>query len=138
MNRRILPRSPLALLLVATTIAAVLDATFAFFGYVVIDGRYNFESLLQYIASGLLGDDAFRGGLTGWLIAGMGFGLHLVISATVAAVYLLTLRRLTHTRVAAAVVGTVYGAAVWMFMRDMLSSRSRVLTPCRDPWPGPF
>jgi hypothetical protein len=55
MNRRTLAGSPLQLLLVATLVAAVLDATFAFFAYVVIDGRYDFESLLQYIASGLLG-----------------------------------------------------------------------------------
>ena len=88
MPRFIVTRSDLQLSLTAGLIAAVLDATFAFFAYVVIAGRYNFESLLQYIASGLLGHDAFvHHGLTGWLIAALGFVLHIGISLTVAAVF---------------------------------------------------
>ena len=103
-------------ILIAGTAAAVLDATFAFFAYVVIAGRYNFESLLQYIASGLLGDDAFaHHGVTGWLIAGLGFSLHFAISLTVAAVFFIALRPLVKTPARAVTLGLLYGAGVWMF-----------------------
>ncbi len=103
-------------ILLAGTIVAVLDAAFAFFAYVVIAGRYNFESLLQYNASGLLGNDAFaHHGITGWLIAALGLTLHLAISATVAAVFFVALRRFTTSTAGTLVVGLLFGAAVWMF-----------------------
>jgi hypothetical protein len=103
-------------LLTATAVAATLDAGFAFVAYVVIDGRYNFESLLQYIASGLLGNDAFaHGGVTGWLIAALGLVLHIGISAVVATVYLVAIHPLTRTPTVAIIAGLLYGAAVWVF-----------------------
>ncbi len=109
-------RRDLQQVLMAGTIAAVLDATFAFFAYVVIAGRYNFESLLQYIASGLLGNDAFaHHGATGWLIAALGFTLHFAISLTVAAVFFIALRRFANTGMRTVMLGLLYGAGVWMF-----------------------
>ena len=100
----------------AILVAAVLDAGFAFVAYVVVDGRYNFETLLQYIASGLLGHSAFaHGGLTGWLIAALGFALHLVITTIVVAFYAMVIRPRVRSLGAAAAVGLLYGAAVWMF-----------------------
>jgi hypothetical protein len=111
-------RDDLRTIVLAGTIVAILDATFAFFAYVVIDGRYNFESLSQYDASGLLGADAFaHGGVTGWLIAGLGFGVHFAISLTVAAVFFVALRRFVSAgaRARAVVVGLIYGAGVWVF-----------------------
>ncbi len=109
-------RDGLQRILIATTIAAVLDATFAFFAYVVIAGRYNFESLLQYIASGLLGSDAFaHHGITGWLIAALGFSLHLAISLAVAAVFFVALRPFTSTPKRTLALGLLYGAGIWMF-----------------------
>src|SRR5512135_2924691 len=116
MPRLSVTRRDLQQVLIAGTIAAVLDATFAFFAYVVIAGRYNFESLLQYIASGLLGHDAFtHHGATGWLIAALGFALHLAISLTVAALFFIGLRRFAHTRTRTVTLGLLYGAGVWMF-----------------------
>jgi hypothetical protein len=109
-------RRDLQRILTAGTLAAVLDATFAFFAYVVIAGRYNFESLLQYIASGLLGHDAFaHHGLTGWLIAALGFSLHFAISLTVTAVFFIALRPVAKTPTRAVTLGLLYGAGVWMF-----------------------
>jgi hypothetical protein len=103
-------------LLLATLTAAVLDAAFSFVAYVVIDGRYNFESLLQYIASGLLGHEAFtHAGATGWLIAALGFALHIGITLTVVLFYTAVLRPLAGTRQRQVALGIVYGAAVWIF-----------------------
>jgi uncharacterized membrane protein YagU involved in acid resistance len=116
MSKLSINRSILQRILIAGTIAAVLDAAFAFVAYVVIDGRYNFENLLQYIASGLFGHDAFaHHGLTGWFIAALGFVLHFGISLGVAATFYLVLRRFVDTPARAATVGLLYGAAVWMF-----------------------
>ena len=103
-------------ILVAGTIVAVLDATVAFCAYVVIAGRYDFESLLQYTASGLLGHDAFiHPGVTGWLIAALGVGLHFAISLTVAAVFWVALARYATSSTRTVALGLLYGAAVWMF-----------------------
>ena len=110
----------------------VLDATFAFFAYVVIAGRYNFESLLQYIASGLLGRDTFaHHGATGWLIAALGFSLHFAISLTVAAVFFIALRPFTNTPTRTVALGLLYGAGVWMFMAG-------VVLPATDTRHEPF
>jgi uncharacterized membrane protein YagU involved in acid resistance len=96
--------------------AAVLDAGFAFVAYVIVDGRYTFESLLQYIASGLLGHGAFtHSGVTGWLIAGLGFALHLLITTLVALTYVLVIRPRVRTTNATVLAGLLYGAAVWVF-----------------------
>ena len=109
-------RADLKRILIAGTIVAVLDGTFAFCAYVVVAGRYNFESLLQYTASGLLGNDAFgHHGLTGWLIAALGATLHFAISFTVAAVFFVALRRFARTSERTVALGLLYGAGVWMF-----------------------
>jgi len=125
-------RNDLQRLLVAGTIAAVLDATFAFFAYVVIAGRYDFESLLQYIASGLLGHYAFaHHGVTGWLIAALGFALHFGISLSVAGIFFVALRPFTTTRMRTVALGLLYGAAVWMF-------NAGVVLPLTDTRHEPF
>jgi hypothetical protein len=116
MSRLGVTRGDLERILIAGTIIAVLDATFAFFAYVVIAGRYNFERSLQYIASGLIGNDAFaHHGAAGWLTAALGAGLHFGISLTVAVVFFFVLRPFTTTPVRTVVIGLLYGAAVWMF-----------------------
>jgi hypothetical protein len=116
MSKFSVTRSDLQRIVAAGTLAAVLDAAFAFVAYVVIAGRYNFESLLQYIASGLLGNDAFaHHGATGWLIAGLGFTLHFLISLTVAAVFFVALRRFANSGTRTLALGVLYGAGVWVF-----------------------
>jgi len=132
MSRVRVTRNDLQKLLIAGTIAAALDAAFAFFAYVVIAGRYNFESLLQYIASGLLGHDAFaHHGVTGWLIAVLGFVLHFGISLTVAGIFFLALRPFTTTRTRTVALGLLYGAGVWMF-------NAGVVLPLTDTRHEPF
>ena len=71
----------------ATLVVAVTDAAFAFVVYVLLAGRYNFQTLLQYIASGLTGPVAFSTGIAGVGYAALGFGIHLAISAVFVVVY---------------------------------------------------
>jgi len=111
-----LSRRDLRRILIAGTAVAVLDAAFSFLAYVVIDGRYDFESLLQYTASGLLGNDAFaHQGITGWAIATLGFSMHFAISLTVAAVFFVALRRFATSTTRTVALGLLYGAGVWVF-----------------------
>ena len=88
-------------------IAGILDITTAF-----IRWRPPMR-LLQGIASGLLGPQAFQGG---WATAALGMVLHFLIAFVAAAVYYAASRKLTFLRERAMVWGLFYGIAVYMFM----------------------
>ena len=102
-------------ILTAAGTAAVLDAAFAFVAYVLIDGRYNFETLLQYIASGLIGDRAFTTGTAGIATAALGFAIHGILSLAFTLIYYITIRPHIRRRAAAIAAGTLFGTAIWMF-----------------------
>ena len=70
--------------------------------------------ILQSVASGLLGPDAYSGG---WPTAGLGLGLHFLIACTAAAVYVLASRRLRVLVTRPIVCGLAYGLVVWAVMR---------------------
>lgn len=69
--------------------------------------------LLRYIAGGLLGPEAFKGGLG---IAALGLGLHFVIATGAATVYYLASRKLVFLVQRPVICGLLYGIAVWCFM----------------------
>jgi hypothetical protein len=69
--------------------------------------------ILQGIASGLLGPQAFQGG---WGIAALGMALHFVIAFSAAAVYYAANRKLIFLRSRAVLWGLLYGIAVYMSM----------------------
>ncbi len=95
----------------ATVLAGALDATdgVVFFG---LHGL-NPIQVLQYIASGLLGAQSFRGGLA---TAGLGVLVHFAIALVVAAIYIVASRRISVLRSQWAIFGLLYGAAVWAVM----------------------
>ena len=95
----------------ATLLAGALDATdgVVFFG---LQGL-NPIQVLQYIASGLLGAQSFRGGLA---TAGFGVLVHFSIALAVAAIYLLASRRIPALRTQWLMLSLLYGAAVWAVM----------------------
>ncbi len=107
-------------ILAATLLVAVIDAAFAFVVYVLIAERYNFETLLQYIASGLTGPAAFSTGAAGIGYAALGFATHLAISAAFVIVYALLIAPRVDTPIAAMVVGLLYGALIWLFMNTVV------------------
>jgi hypothetical protein len=79
--------------------------------------------VLQAVASGLVGRDAFDGGMA---TAHLGLGLHFLIALTVAAVYVHAARfwpALIHRPVA---FGVAYGIAVYFFMRYLVLPLSAV------------
>jgi hypothetical protein len=105
----------------ATLIAGALDATdgVVFFG---LHGL-NPVQVLQYIASGLLGAQSFRGGVA---TAGLGVLIHFTIAFVVAAIYLLASRRIPALCSQWVPFGLLYGAAVWAVMNLVILPHSAV------------
>jgi hypothetical protein len=95
----------------AGLIAGILDITSAF----VIAGIKGTGSIrmLQGIASGLLGQQSFEGGMA---TAGLGLAIHFLIAFTAAAVFYAASRKLSFLAEHAVVSGLLYGIAVYIFM----------------------
>jgi Protein of unknown function (DUF1440) len=98
-------------ILYATLMVGVLDATDG----VVFRGLHgqNPVQVLQYIASSLLGERSFSGGVA---TAGLGLVLHFAISLVVAAIYIFASRRVAVLRTQWVLLGFLFGAAVWVVM----------------------
>ena len=92
-------------ILVGGAIAGTLDQISAFitFGW----------GVPRAIAAGLLGRQAFQGGVATWIL---GLLLHFFIALTAAAIYCLASRRLTFLKEHFVVCGMFYGIAVFLVM----------------------
>jgi hypothetical protein len=95
----------------AGLIAGILDITSAF----VIAGIKGTGSIrmLQGIASGLLGQRSFEGGMA---TAGLGLSIHFLIAFTAAAVFYAASRKFSSLTQHAVLSGLLYGIAVYIFM----------------------
>lgn len=69
--------------------------------------------LLQFVASGLLGAEAFQGGSS---TAALGLALHFMIAFTVVIVFYVARERLAFAREHAVAAGITYGILVWLAM----------------------
>lgn len=117
------PSSPIRAILLGGLVAGLLDATdgvVAFF----LAFRMNPIQVLQYIASGLLGQAAFGGGLATALV---GLLVHFAIAFSVAAVFALASSRWSVLIARAVPAGLAYGAGVYLIMNfGVLPFLSRV------------
>jgi uncharacterized membrane protein YagU involved in acid resistance len=102
-------------------VAGILDA---------VDGVIAFGTqglnpiqVLQYIASGALGQSAFQGGLA---TAALGAAFHFTIAWVAAGVFVLATRRLQILKTHAVPAGLLYGAAVYFFMNYLVLPLSAV------------
>jgi len=84
--------------------------------------------VLQYIASGVLGQSAFRGGMA---TAVFGAILHFLIAWAAAAVFVFASQRIAALKTQAVLVGSLYGVAVYFFMNYLVLPLSAVA-------PSPF
>lgn len=96
-------------------ISGILDITSAFIIY-ALRGLSPIQ-LLQLVASGLLGADAYKGGLP---VAFLGLCLHFLIAFTAAAVYHMASRRLQILVQHPVLCGLFYGVAVYLFMNSIV------------------
>jgi len=95
----------------AGLIAGILDITSAF---VIAEIKGTGSSrMLQGIASGLLGQRSFEGGMT---TAGLGLAIHFLIAFTAAAVFYAASRKFSSLTQHAVVSGLLYGIAIYIFM----------------------
>ena len=79
--------------------------------------------VLQYIASGALGQSAFQGGLA---TAALGAAFHFLIAWVAAAVFVLASGRSAILKTHAVAAGLFYGAAVYFFMNYVVLPLSAV------------
>ena len=82
--------------------------------------------LFQFVASGILGPGAFKGGPA---TAGAGIAVHFFIATSAAAVYYLASRALPILLSHALVAGALYGATVHVFMNTVVIPLSAVQRP---------
>src|SRR5260370_41593793 len=90
----------------------ILDISQAMIAYNLQSGAKPVQ-ILQSVASGLLGREAFRGGMKA---AALGAALHFLIAFTAAAVYYVASRKITFLTTHAGVPGILYAGLVWLFM----------------------
>lgn len=90
----------------------VFDITYAFVASAIRAGVSPVR-VCQSVASGLLGNSAFEGGLP---TAALGLALHFLIAFTWAAVYVAASRRLRFMVEWAVPAGLLYGVVVYAFM----------------------
>jgi hypothetical protein len=103
----------------------VMDITAALVVYGLVYGVPPLQ-LLQGIASGLLGRQAYRGGIA---TAALGLLLHFVIALSAAAAYFLVSRKFPFLIQQAVVSGVLYGVAVCFFMQQVVALSATVKRP---------
>ena len=79
--------------------------------------------VLQYVASGALGSEAFKGGLA---TAALGAALHFFIAFVVAAVFYAASRKLSALYRNPAIWGPAFGVTVYLFMNFLVLPLSAV------------
>ena len=122
-------------ILLAGALVALFDITYAYIYFALILGLVDgLEGVFQSIAAGLLGREAFHGGLP---TAALGAVLHVIIAYTWTCAFYLAvrgwpgLRRAMRTTAGATIVGLVLGMFIWTFMDLVVLklSRARSLPP---------
>ena len=104
-------RPALRAILLAGLIVGARDITSAFI--LALSRGSTVTRLLQFIASGLLGPQAFQGGTA---TAALGLALHFLIAFTLVAVFYAASRRFDLLRRRAALSGIIYGLIVYAVM----------------------
>jgi len=112
--------SPFAIVVLAGTICGVLDLISATALFVSKGG--TFGRLLQFIASGALGESSFRGGKK---TAALGFLVHFVIAFTATAIYYAASRSFPLLIAQPVLCGILYGALIHLFMTFVTIPLSR-------------
>ena len=117
-----MPRRALSSILLGGLVAGTFDITYAIvFSYLrrgVLPSR-----VLQSVASGLLGAEAYDGGAP---TAALGLALHFFIALVAAAVFVLASRYLPVLVRSPVLTGAVYGAAIYVFMNWVVLPLSRI------------
>jgi hypothetical protein len=120
-------RRALGAVLIAWLLAGTLDISAAAIYYPLASG-VKVTTLLQGIASGVLGDKAFAGGLE---TAMLGLALHYLIALIWTLVFLLVFRSVKGRFTNLFLIGMAYGIVVWFVM-------NMIVLPLSNVRQGPF
>jgi uncharacterized membrane protein YagU involved in acid resistance len=120
-------------ILIGGLIAGAFDITYAciFFG---LRNHVSPKRILQSVARGALGNQAFQGGLK---TAALGLFFHFLIALTAATVYFLLSRILRFMVTHPIICGIIYGACVYLFMYGIVMRISAIHSttlPWNYPW----
>lgn len=113
-------------------IAGVLDIIYAFVFSYVRSGRTP-AFILQSVASGALGRDAYQGGVK---TAALGLAFHFLIALAAAAVYVLASRALPFMTAHPIISGMIYGLCVYAVM-NCIVLRVSAIHATTWPWSYP-
>ena len=115
-------------IVLAGVVAATCDITYAlvFSGWKGVPA----QRLLQSVASGLLGQDAFRGGLS---TAALGLALHYAIVMVATVLFWAAGRRWPWLREEPVTTGLLYGLAIYAFMNFVVLPLSAYPFPINFP-----
>jgi uncharacterized membrane protein YagU involved in acid resistance len=111
---------PFAVIILTGSICGILDLVSASVLFLSRGG--TFERLLQFIASGALGESSFRGGKK---TAALGLIFHFVIAFTAAAVYYAASRSSPLLIARPILYGILYGVLIHLFMTFVTIPLSR-------------
>ena len=103
-------------------IAGTIDISYACI-YSYFMRRISPIRILQSVASGALGANAFTGGIK---TAVLGLAFHFLIALMAAAVYYLASRRLRFLITQAIVCGVIYGMGIYLFMNFVVLPLSAI------------
>lgn len=110
-------------------LAGTLDITAAIVKFFV-DGGTDPTKIFRYIASGVLGRDALKGG---WGMAAAGLLFHYLIAFIFTIFFFWAYPRLGLQKLNKVVVGLVYGILVWIVMNKIVVPLSNTPKPAVQP-----
>jgi hypothetical protein len=122
MGTRLRTGVPRRTILSAWLVAGTLDLTTAV-TYYPLTGTVTAKQILQGIASGVLGAEAFRGGTA---TAVLGIALHYGIALIWTLIFYAAARRVEMLTRRPFIVGPLYGSFVWLVMNLVVLPLSRV------------
>lgn len=109
-------------LTLSTLYSGLLDASAGALVYLIFKGLNPIE-VLQYIASGIYGEDAFSGGL---LMAGVGLILHFIVAFVFAAGFFIVYPSIKLLSKKIWVTGLLYGLFSWLVMNLVVLPNSNI------------
>ncbi|AFD05721.1 hypothetical protein [Solitalea canadensis] len=116
-------------ILISGFVAGTLDILSAFLVHSVF-GKSTVEKILQFIASGVYGMDAFKGGIA-MALAGLFF--HFVIAYGFAVFYYYASKHIDYLHKNPLVSGLLYGLFAWLVMNYVVLPYSSIPQPKKAP-----
>jgi hypothetical protein len=113
MNRLKTVKNGVRNILLATFVAGTLDIFCAIVVYALILDKTTSLKILQSIAAGMVGKEAYEGGL---VMAGYGLFLHFFITLLFAVFYFFLVRFIVFLKKQRTICGIIYGIFIWLVM----------------------